>query len=140
MKSLALFSSKKVGCSLFMLLVLAACSFEESRPKPTNTVNEYSEKQPEFPGGEKALYEYISYHVDYPAEARDEEISGQVMIQFIVSKSGKVKDVRVRKGVHPLLNKEAVRVITEMPEWYPGELKGKPVDVTYNIPINFILK
>ena len=95
------------------------------------------EEMPSFPGGHDALSEWISSNMKYPAEALKNNISGQVSVGFTVTWQGKVKDVRVAKPGNPLLDAEAVRVISSMPEWNPGKQGGKPVSVSMNVPINF---
>ena len=97
------------------------------------------EEMPQFPGGEEAMMSWISRNVKYPQKAAEEKVYGMVHVSFVVSSTGKVSDVKIKKGVHPLLDAEAVRVVGEMPDWKPGSQKGKPVDVGYVIPVNFSL-
>lgn len=97
------------------------------------------EQMPEYPGGQKELFKYISSNVKYPAEAKEKGISGKVFVQFVVAKTGTIQDVKVLRGVDPLLDQEAMRVIKAMPAWEPGMEKGKPVNVVYQIPIAFAL-
>jgi TonB family protein len=97
------------------------------------------EEMPEFPGGQDAMKAWISASTKYPAEAYKNKISGRVFVNFIVSTAGKVKDVKVVKSAHPLLDAEAVRVISGMPEWKPGMQRGKAVDVRYTVPVEFTL-
>ena len=95
------------------------------------------EEMPSFPNGYTALSEWISSNMKYPAEAAKNNISGQVSVDFIVTWQGKIKDVKVNQPGDPLLDAEAVRVISNMPEWKPGKQGGKPVAVNMKIPINF---
>jgi TonB family protein len=97
------------------------------------------EKMPEFPGGIKALMHYLGTHIKYPAEARKANIQGKVFIQFIVEKDGSISHVRVLKGIGHGCDKESVEVVKNMPRWVPGEQKGKPVRVQYNLPVKFSL-
>ena len=97
------------------------------------------ETMPEFPGGNEALKEFISENIIYPAEAKAEGIQGKVFVAFTINHEGKVKDAEVVKGVHKLLDAEALRVVKEMPEWQPGEEDGKPVNVRYTLPVIFKL-
>jgi periplasmic protein TonB len=97
------------------------------------------EEKPEFPGGEAALLRYISSHVKYPEIAMKNEITGKVFILFIINQEGKVTDVELLKGADPSLDEEALRVVSGMPIWKPGKQRGKPVRVSYKIPINFKL-
>ena len=99
------------------------------------------EKMPEFPGGQQALCKYLSENVKYPVIAQENGIQGRVICQFVVNKDGKIVDVEVvRSGGDPSLDKEAVRVIKSMPNWKPGQQRGKPVRVKYTVPVNFRLQ
>ncbi len=99
------------------------------------------EKMPEFPGGQQALFKYLSENVKYPVIAQENGIQGRVICQFVVNKDGKIVDVEVvRSGGDPSLDKEAVRVIKSMPNWKPGQQRGKPVRVKYTVPVNFRLQ
>jgi TonB family protein len=95
------------------------------------------EEMPSFPGGSNALSEWISSNMKYPVEAAKNNISGQVSVGFTVTWQGKVKDVRVIQPGNPLLDAEAIRVISNMPDWNPGKQGGKPVAVIMRVPINF---
>ncbi len=98
------------------------------------------EEMPEFPGGEKAMYRYLSTHTDYPDKAKEVGIDGIVYVSFIVEKDGSLTDIKVLRSPNQLLSDEAVRVISEMPRWKPGKQRTKPVRVSYNIPIKFSLQ
>ncbi|PIQ16085.1 MAG: hypothetical protein COW67_04875 [Flavobacteriales bacterium CG18_big_fil_WC_8_21_14_2_50_32_9] len=98
------------------------------------------EEMPQFKGGIDALFKYLGENVKYPPEAKNQEISGKVFISFIVDKKGKIKDVKVVRGVDPLLDNEALRVVSTMPKWKAGKHQGKKVNVLYNLPISFVLK
>jgi protein TonB len=99
------------------------------------------ESMPEFPGGQQALFKYLSENVKYPVIAQENGIQGRVICQFVVNKDGSIVDVEVvRSGGDPSLDKEAVRVIKTMPNWKPGKQRGKPVRVKYTVPVNFKLQ
>ena len=98
------------------------------------------EEMPEFPGGPKALMDYLMENVKYPKTAFDADIQGRVIAQFVVDKEGTVKDAHVVKSVDPALDAEALRVINNMPKWRPGRQNGKVVNVKYTIPVNFNLQ
>jgi TonB family protein len=98
------------------------------------------ETMPEFPGGEEALMKYLAYTVKYPVEASQNRIQGRVAVNFVIDTLGKVQDVKIHRGIHELLDAEAIRVVSEMPDWKPGQCKGKNISVHYIIPINFILE
>ena len=99
------------------------------------------EKMPEFPGGQQALFKYLSENVKYPVIAQENGIQGRVICQFVVNRDGSIVDVEVvRSGGDPSLDKEAVRVIKSMPKWKPGKQRGKAVRVKYTVPVNFKLQ
>ncbi len=98
------------------------------------------EEKPEFPGGESALMSYLAKSVHYPVIAQENDIQGTVYLSFIISKTGQVKNVALLRGVDPALDKEAVRVVSNMPDWTPGKQGTKCVDVSYQVPIRFILQ
>lgn len=98
------------------------------------------EQMPIFPGGDEALRNFVTNNVQYPEEAHKNGISGRVFICFVVGKDGSVQDVKVARSINPLLDAEAIRVVKSMPKWTPGQHRGKPVKVSYTIPINFSLK
>lgn len=97
---------------------------------------DYVEKKPEFPGGDDLLVSYINKHRQYPEKAYREGIEGRVMCSFVVNADGTVSNVSVLKGVEESLNKEAVRIISAMPDWHPGTLGGHkvPVRVVWAVP------
>ena len=98
------------------------------------------EQMPSFPGGQSALFQYLSKNIQYPKLCEEHGIQGRVICSYIVEEDGSITDVQVRKSVHPSLDKEAVRVIQSMPKWNPGKENGLPVRVRYNLPITFSLK
>jgi len=98
------------------------------------------EQMPEFPGGEKALKEFIAKSVEYPPIAHENGIQGRVYVTFVVAKDGTIANAEIARGVDPSLDKEALRVINALPEWNPGYQQGVPVHVKYTVPINFALQ
>jgi TonB family protein len=98
------------------------------------------EDMPEFPGGEEALRNWIAENVKYPVEAAEKGIQGKVYAMFVVEKDGSIGRSKVVRGVFPLLDEEALRVVNAMPKWKPGRQRGKEVAVSYTIPINFQLQ
>ncbi|WP_220472578.1 TonB family protein [Spirosoma foliorum] len=105
-----------------------------------NEVFTVVEKQPEFPGGMRALGQYLSRNLRYPSEAQQNKVEGRVFVQFVVSQTGEIRNLRVLKGVGGGCDEEAVRVVSQMPKWNPGMQDGKAVDVQYNLPIQFALE
>ena len=98
------------------------------------------EKMPSFPGGDAALFKYLSDNVKYPVIAQENGVQGRVICQFVVNRDGSIVDVEVVRSVDPSLDKEAIRVIKSMPNWTPGQQRGKPVRVKYTLPVNFRLQ
>jgi protein TonB len=98
------------------------------------------EEMPEFPGGQEALTRYLGTSVKYPPIAQENGIQGRVFVTFVVSAKGVVEQVKIARGVDPNLDKEALRVVQNMPTWKPGKQRGKPVKVSYTVPINFVLQ
>ena len=97
------------------------------------------EKMPVYPGGDEALFRFIYENVRYPAEAKEQGIQGKVILRFMIASDGAVEDITVVRGVHPLLDAEAIRVMSILPGWTPGTQGGKPVNVWYSVPISFSL-
>ncbi|OFX28104.1 MAG: hypothetical protein A2X08_02440 [Bacteroidetes bacterium GWA2_32_17] len=97
------------------------------------------EEKPEFPGGIEAINKWIVDNVKYPGIAKENGVTGKVFVQFVIDKEGKVTDVQILRGVDPYLDKEAMRVVSDMPSWTPGKQRGKAVKVSFQLPINFKL-
>lgn len=95
---------------------------------------------PEFPGGQASLLKYLSTSIKYPAAALKEGIQGRVSCSFVVNSDGSLKDIEVIRGIDPLLDNEAVRVIREMPRWSPGIQNNRAVAVKYTVPVTFRLQ
>lgn len=92
---------------------------------------------PYFPGGLSAFRKWISSNLDYPVLALHNLNQGVVVVKFTIDKEGNVKMVNVDRSIDPILDKEAIRVITSMPKWKPGIKNGKPTDVKFMVPISF---
>jgi len=97
------------------------------------------EEMPEFPGGELALRKYLAENVRYPEMAKENDIQGTVYVRFVVDTDGSVKNVELMRGVDPLLDKEAIRVVNSLPKFKPGKQRGKAVKVSHQVPIKFQL-
>lgn len=95
------------------------------------------EQMPQFPGGQKALLEYLHKSVRYPQIALENGIQGKVVLKFVVNADGTVGDVTILRGIDRTLDEEAIRVVKAMPKWSPGRQNGKAVRVYYNVPIDF---
>lgn len=112
-----------------------------NKPQPVNSTRVYDvvEQMPSFPGGISGLRTYLNQNIRYPAEAQENCVQGRVVVSFVVGKDGHISDVTVLRSVDPSLDKEAIRVIRNMPRWSPGKQGGEPVRVRYNVPVSFRL-
>ena len=124
---------------LMMLVLLFSFMTSTAQTKKNDMVFDVVEVMPQFPGGQIAMMKYIMENMKYPEQAMKEGIQGRVTVSFIVEKDGSISNVRPVLSVHPLLNKEAVRVVKSMPKWSPGKHNGKPVRVRFNLPVMFKL-
>ena len=98
-----------------------------------------AEVMPCFPGGMDELVRFLSTNIQYPPVAQERAIEGRVVLQLVVDKTGQVCDVKVVRAVDEYLDQEAVRVCKMLPNFVPGMVNGKPVNVWYTLPINFKL-
>ncbi|MEN8928357.1 MAG: energy transducer TonB [Flavobacteriales bacterium] len=110
--------------------------------KPTHQekIYEIVEIMPEFVGGMDSLMSYLSKNIKYPKKAQNKGIEGRVFVQFIVEKNGSIKAAEVIKGIDKSLDKEALRVISSMPNWLPGKNNGELVRTKFVIPVKYQLK
>jgi TonB family protein len=97
------------------------------------TIYKKTEVPPEFVGGKDALFKYINENIKYPEDVQ----RGNVYIAFVITKEGTVRDARIVKGINENCDKEALRLINNMPTWDPGMEKGKIVSSVYGLPIIF---
>lgn len=100
----------------------------------------YAEEMPEFDGGEKALINFLSKKIRYPAAAQRAGVDGTVVVTFVVGVTGEITDIEVLKGLGYGTEEEAKRVISSMPKWKPGKQNGRAVPVRYTLPIRFNLQ
>ena len=125
---------------LALLLMVNTNAMAQNKKAANDKVLEKAEVMPEFPGGEQAMMKFVSENVQYPEKAKEKEISGRVLVGFIVEKDGSVNEVKIVRGIGGGCDEEAVRVVKAMPKWKPGKEKGKPVRVSYMMPIFFKLQ
>ncbi|MDR1504917.1 MAG: M56 family metallopeptidase [Prevotella sp.] len=97
------------------------------------------EQMPSFPGGLDAQQRFIINNLKYPVEAQTKGVQGRVTIRYVIKSTGEISDIEVIRGVDPLLDNEAIRIVKSMPKWEPGKQGGKAVDVYYTLPIVFRL-
>lgn len=132
---------------VFLLFFVFSCKNSANEPNPQNqTATEtpvnteaIADKMPEYKGGQEAMMKYIVENVKYPEEAKKNGIQGKVFVSFTVTKTGKLDNVKVVKTASDMLNAEALRVVSSMPDWVPGITKGALVDVEITLPIMFKL-
>lgn len=101
---------------------------------------EVVEDQASFPGGTDALRTFLANNLHYSIEAQEKGIQGKVILNFVVEKDGSLSDIRILRGIDPLLDEEAVRVVKRMPRWIPGKNKGEIVRAQFTLPVTFQLK
>ena len=129
---------KKILSFLFVLIFLAVPSSELYAQKRKQKKVEKDEIiMPSYPGGEKALLNFIMSETEYPFEARVKNEIGEVLVAFSIGMDGYISGVRVLRSVSPSLDAEAVRVVKMMKPWFPGKKNGVPVRAEMTIPINF---
>lgn len=152
------FSFLKLTTLTLVAIAIIACSDEDyvgAEPIITNSAMEelnlpdkindeqiftVVEKNPEFKGGVSEMYKYIAEHMTYPAEAQERGLEGRVFIKFIVDKNGDIQNPVILKGTAPSLDAEALRIISDLPQWNPGMQDGEPVNTYFTMPIAFRLE
>lgn len=106
-----------------------------------NTKNEsvftFVEQMPEFPGGEQALYKFLSDNIVYPKTAKEQGLEAKIYIRFVVTETGEITNPVSMKQSPKILEDEAIRVIKAMPKWRPGKQNGRAVSVFFQLPIYF---
>lgn len=122
------------------------CIEPKSMVMQTDTISEnvlfgdVPEQMPSFPGGHKALLEFIENNLRYPDNLDTTDVQGRVVVHFIIEKDGTVTNPKVVKSLYPVLDKEALRIVNIMPKWIPGRMNGKTIRTTYAVPVIFRLK
>lgn len=112
---------------------------DDSTTSDNEKVYQVVGQQPNFPGGKEELFKYLAYNMIYPADAAKNKVEGRVLVTFVIEHDGSISNVNVVNSVYPSSDKEAIRVVSEMPKWIPGKANGKTVRVKYTIPITFRL-
>lgn len=115
---------------------------KSSSPGPDTSGGEifrFATQAPEFPGGVQALVNMLAQNAVYPEYCRARKIKGTVLIEFVVEADGQVSHVKVKLSCFPLLDNEALRVVSKQPRWEPGILDGKPVRCYYAVPMRFAM-
>lgn len=128
--------------SIFIIVFVLTSLWSFSQTESGQVIKQDSciyviEAMPTFSKGN--VQKWISVHISYPKEAAELGVQGIVHVQFIIEKNGSVSNVKVAKSDSPLLDDEAIRVISSMPKWKPAKQKGKKVRVSYALPVKFYL-
>ena len=131
-----------IACAQNVPLIIDPDKVDQYLAERKDTINVYDcvEQMPSFPGGSQKLKEFIEENLRYPKELEESCVQGRVIVRFIVERNGKLSNVKVVKSVHPVLDKEALRIVKLMPRWIPGRQNGITVRVKCYIPIIFRLK
>ena len=131
-----------IACAQNVPLIIDPDKVDQYLAERKDTINVYDcvEQMPSFPGGSQKLKEFIEENLRYPKELEETCVQGRVIVRFIVERNGKLSNVKVVKSVHPVLDKEALRIVKLMPRWIPGRQNGITVRVKFYIPIIFRLK
>ena len=131
-----------IACAQNVPLIIDPDKVDQYLAERKDTINVYDcvEQMPSFPGGTQKLKEFIEKNLRYPKELEESCVQGRVIVRFIVERNGKLSNVKVVKSVHPVLDKEALRIVKLMPRWIPGRQNGITVRVKFYIPIIFRLK
>ena len=126
----------------FGKLIYLSCSDPASVPEQDRIIEDttHVNVMPQFKGGLEELYKFLGRTVRYPREAVDQGISGKVYIQGKVDATGKWQTKQICLGAHPYLDLAAWQALDLMPDWEPGTMDGKPVDVLYQLPVSFTLR
>ncbi|MBQ2508779.1 MAG: energy transducer TonB [Bacteroidales bacterium] len=98
------------------------------------------DKEPAYPGGVDALYQYLGSHIIYPEKAKAERAVGTVIVTFVVEKDGSISNIKVLKDPGYGMSEEVVRVISQMPRWTPAMQQDKPVRAAFSLPVVFRLE
>jgi protein TonB len=124
---------------LFLVIAFILLSFSTFSQTDTNKVYESWEidVQTSFPGGDVALKQFIDENLKYPQT--DIDISGSIYIRFVISKTGEIVEVQVLRGIYPIFDDEAVKVVKSFPKFNPAKLNGEFVNCWYVVPIKFTI-
>ena len=95
---------------------------------------------PEYPGGLDSFRQMVAENLQYPEEARKSFVQCRVYVRFVINQKGELVKSKVIKGVHPDLDKEALRVVRLSELWKPGVIHGETINVSYTFPVNFVLE
>lgn len=131
--------------TLGLAVLLFACSDQNTAAGDDQTMDEIKQvyqmnevdEMPQFPGGQEAMYSYLTERLEYPESLESDSIEGNVFVSFTVGKQGGIDSVEVKQGVHPILDENAKEAIASMPDWQPGKKDGKSVNVDFVLPVKY---
>lgn len=123
----------------YLIVLLFVFSSISAQDTTQTNILKWAEVMPKFPGGDKALIQYLATNIFYPVEARLKEIQGKVIVGFYIDKEGNVKGSNIVKSLGGGCDEEALRVVNSLPKWIPGMHNGEPVNVSYHFPVTFKL-
>lgn len=118
-------------------MIIAPIAAPAATGDDANKVFTVVQQKPQFPGD---INKWLAEHLEYPEEAKEANIQGTVFVSFIVERDGGITDVKVLRGVNSALNDEAIKKISSMPRWSPGQQNGHAVRVQYMVPVHFVLR
>lgn len=126
----------------FIMFILCFAGFTQQVYSQNSSIEESAiftkvDKMPEYPGGQVALVKYLSKNIKYPSKFKKNKINGRVFVSFVIDKDGKVVTPKIVKSLNEECDAEALRVISKMPDWIPGEKNGIKVAVQFGLPVNF---
>ena len=137
---------KQIIITMLLLLAATIANAQDKEKAQQDAQNggyevfDEPEQNPQFPGGDKACFDYIKKNMCYPEEAKKKGIEGRVLVQCVIEKDGSHNSYKVIKSADSLLNEEAIRIVKGMPKWIPGNDWGETKRVRYTMPITFKLE
>ncbi len=123
---------KKMFVLLFTILTASVLS-------ATYAQSDATEQMPQFPGGDKALFEFVAQNMVYPQEAFNARIEGSVFVEFIINTDGKAVDAKILRSLTPECDAEVLRIVSILPLWQPATKDGKPIATRFVLPVQFKL-
>lgn len=126
---------KRLFLLMFFMAFVSVNAYSQS--DDSDEIYNIVEEMPEFPGGTSKMMEYIQDNLQYPAEAKELNVHGRVIVQFVIERDGTISNVKVLRGLGSGCDEEAIRLITSMPKWKPGKQRGKEVRTYFTYPITF---
>jgi periplasmic protein TonB len=128
----------KMISSIFCASLLAIVAYSQTGSQNKDTlIFTTVDEMPGYPGGDEARIKFIQSKLVYPEAAKKAGIQGKVFVTFVVEKDGSITNARILRGIGGGCDEEVIRMVNSMPKWSPGKLRGKPVRVQFNLPVNF---